>query len=309
MSSPVSAADSGEIHGSAQKNPKGARWQKKKKKRFVGDPGVGRVYYGSVVPTTTTIDRFESHVQHPLGSHRNFHQASQTRALIARARADVAGRRFSMLSTKPPGSWKSVANGEHNAWLDEILEGLGALHAPMTFTINHEPENDVDGNENTPDWHKRMTEFVVARAAVRAPRVHVIQILMQFTFQSRVRKPREWLAPSVSLFGIDAYNFWQPGGNVEWTSFKTMVSRAQEWSDGKPVVIGEYGVHTDPSRPGRAARWMDHAFNYATKHDVVAMNYFNVAGGDAPFALDAERMAAFKKCLHDDRSARLKYKH
>lgn len=296
-----------QIAGTRTKNPAGAKW--KKGKRFAGDPGVGRVYYGSVIPTTTSVESFEARIRHPLGSRRNFHQATQTRALIERARADVAAKRFSILSTKPPGSWRSVAQGEHNAWLDEIFDGLGAINAPMAFTIHHEPENDVDGNENTPDWHKRMTEYALNRASRRAPKVHVIQILMQFTFESRVRKPKQWLAPSVDLFGLDAYNFWSPGGSLEWVSFKSMVSRAQEWSDGKPVVIGEYGVRTDPSRPGRAARWMEKAYEYASKNDVVAMNYFNVDPGDIPsFTLDAERLAAFTKCLRDDRSVRLKHK-
>jgi hypothetical protein len=305
---PAAYAADGAIEGTRAPHRPGAKWRKK---RFAGDPGPGRVYYGSVVSTDTSIERFESRIGHRLGGHRNFHQASQGRQLISRARADVAARRFSVLSIKPPGSWKSVAEGQHNAWLDEILDGLGEIDAPMAFTINHEPENDVDGNENIAVWHKRMTEYAVARAAKRAPRVHVIQILMQYTFKSgNGRKPREWLAPSVTLFGLDAYNYWTPGGSVDWISFKRMVSRAQEWADGKPVVIGEYGVHTDPAHPGRAAKWMRKAFKYASRNDVIAMNYFNTApaGVRHPFTLDAERMAAFKRCLNDERSVRLKYK-
>ena len=156
-----------------------------------------------------------------------------------------------------------------------------------------------------------MTEFVYARADKRAPRVHIIQILMQYTFRGgNGRNPADWLAPSVDLFGIDAYNYWEPGGSVEWISFGQMVSRAQEWADGKPVVIGEYGVHDDPRRPGRAAKWMRKAFRYARRHDVVAMNYFNTAprGASAPFTLDGERLRAFERCLKRDRSVRLKYK-
>ncbi|MGL5827256.1 MAG: hypothetical protein ACRCYU_20945 [Nocardioides sp.] len=298
----------GEVVGTAERNPKGPRWVKK---RFPGDPGIGRVYYGSVISTATTIRRFENSLAHPLGSHRNFHQAGQVRQLIRRARQDVAARRFSVLSIKPPGSWKSVAQGAHNAWLDEILEGLAEIDAPMAFTINHEPENNVNGRGNTPEWHKRMTEFVFARAADRAPKVHVIQILMQFTFKSgNGRNPADWLAPSVRLFGMDAYNYWTPGGSVRWISFKRMVSRAQEWADGKPVVIGEYGVHTDPARPGRAARWMKRALTYASQHDVIAMNYFNTppAGNTPSFELRGERLTQFKRSLRDTRTVRLKRK-
>jgi hypothetical protein len=306
---PPSFGERGQIHGSAQRNPASIL---RAKKRFAGDPGVGRVYYGSVISPERSIESFESAVGHRLGTHRNYHQASQVRQLIARARSDVAARRFSVLSIKPPGSWRSVAEGQHNGWLDEILEGLAAIDAPMAFTIHHEPEDDADDGDNAPEWHKRMTELAYARAAHRAPRVHVIQILMQYTFRNgNGRNPRHWLAPSVDLFGLDAYNYWVPRGSVEWISFKRMVSRAQEWADGKPVVIGEYGVHTDPSRPGRGAKWMRKAFKYARKHDVVAMNYFNVAprGVSAPFTLDAERLAAFKRCLKDERTVRLKYKH
>lgn len=286
------------------RNPRGAKWQKP---RFPGDPGVGYVYFGAVIDVSTTVTAFESKVGRTLGSRRNFHQADSPRSLIARAREDVQSRRFSVLSIKPPGSWREVAEGVHNGWLDEILEGLGALDAPMAFTIHHEPEDDADAADNAPQWHKAMTEFVHARADRLAPKVNVIQILMQYTFRpGNGRNPRDWLAPSVRLFGLDAYNFWYPGGNVEWISFREMVSRAQDWAGGKPIVIGEFGVHTDPNRPRRAVKWMNRAFDFASSHDVVAMNYFNVKSGPRPFALDSLRSGAYERCLHDGRSVRLR---
>ncbi|MGD9957842.1 hypothetical protein [Nocardioides sp.] len=278
-------------------------------RRFPGDPGVGRVLYGARVRDGIGIRAWERRLGHRLGSQRAFFQPSRIDALVARARGNVNRGRLPVLSIKPPGSWQDVAEGRHNAWVDRLLEGLGELNAPICLTVNHEPENDVAGSENTPYWHVAMTEHVLARAASRAPKVNVIQILMQWTFDpNSPRVPAQWVAPSPKLFGLDAYNYWEPGGDVKWIPFAGLVGRAQRHASGRPVIIGEFGVRDDPRRPERGANWIRNAFEYATNHDVVAMNYFNhrPPGISKPFTLRGRRLRAFKECLRDPRSVHLR---
>lgn len=277
---------------------------------FDGDPGAGLVYYGAVIDPKTSVRAFERQMGHRLGCRRNFHSAGAPHALIKRAAEEVAARRFPILSISEPGDWRSVARGEHNGWLDRILDGLAAIDAPMTFTITHEPENNVNGAGNTPKWHREMTEYVFDRAARRAPRVYVNQILMAYTFDPISRRnPDDWVAPSPKVFGMDAYNWWEPHGHVEWISFKRLVRRAYPWVDGRPIVIGEYGVREDPARPGRSARWMRRAYKFGVNSPIFAMNYFNssLTGGAYPWKLDGERLRVFRRKLHNPRSVRMRY--
>jgi hypothetical protein len=162
----------------------------------------------------------------------------------------------------------------------------------------------------TPVWHRRMTEHVVELAASRAPQVNVIQILMAWTFHPRSpRTPQRWLAGNVSIFGMDAYNWWSPSHprSARWVSMATMIKRVKPFAGGKPLIIAEYGTRSDPDRPGRAARWMTNAYESALANNVIAMTYFNTSppGIAEPFELRGERLRAYKKCLRDPRSVAL----
>ena len=276
-----------------------------------GLPAKHRLYYGAIISSTSSVTEMENDLGMRLGSRRNYFQPDNVAGLLRRAREDVATGRFSILSIKPPGTWKSVATRQHNAWLNQILDGLAALDAPMTFTVNHEPENDVGrvGSGMTPYWYKRMTRHIVKKAANRAPQVNVIQILMAWTFHPMShRKPEKWLASSCRMFGMDAYNWWSPtSGSQKWVEFGQMLDRAKVYAGNRPIVVAEYGTRTDPDNPGRAATWMRDAYEYALDNNVIAMDYFNTAppGIKEPFVLDAERMAAFQECLADSRSVSL----
>lgn len=271
--------------------------------RFSGDPGKGSVYYGAALAPGASMTAFEGQVGR-VGAHRIFATAGQTASLLSQVHDTVAARRFPVVSIKPVGSWKDIAQGRHNPWVDALLDGLGEVDSPLCFTVNHEPENDVDGGENTAAWHQAMTEFLINRAATRAPRVNVIQILMRWTFAPQSgRHPQDWISDAPTLFGIDGYNLWEPGFDKPWTSLRTLLEPAIEMADGRPLVIGEYGCRTDPDKPGRARRWMTNALDFAAKSNVVAMCYFNVETQVAsPFHLDNERRKAFKRCVQDART-------
>ncbi len=274
-------------------------------RRPPGLPPRGHLYYGGIVPHTTSVGAWEAQLGHRLGSRRTYFQPDNVSGLLRRAAEDLAAGRFPVLSIKPPGTWRSVARGRHDAWLARILDGLGALDAPLCFTVHHEPESDSGRAGNRARWHREMTELVYREAKRRAPRVHVIQILMAWTFSRRSKRhPERWLAPSVELFGMDAYNWWSPVRGGRWRELSELVDRARPYAAGRPIVVAEYGTRSDPERPGRAAQWMRDAYSYAVKHNVVALNYFNYAprGIAEPFTLDAERAPVFADCLADPRS-------
>lgn len=274
--------------------------------RFPGDPGRGRLYFGAALDPDEDIAAFEARAGH-LGSQRIFARPDQTAELLAQAGAAVSARRFPILSIKPPSSWRDVATGACNPWLDPILDGLAALDKPLCFTVQHEPENDTEGQHNTAATHRAMTEFVLERAASRAPQVNVIQILMRWTFAAESgRDTLSWISPAPTVFGIDAYNFWEPFSTKSWLSLRKMLLPVIEVvGEDRPLVVGEYATSSDASNPGRGANWMKNALTFALKHNVAAMAYFNVSRrNDSSLVLDDERLAAFRSCVKHGRTIR-----
>ena len=277
--------------------------------RFPGDPGPGRLYYGAFVQYPMAIGTYERRVGGRIGTRRSYFQAAQVAGLVARARKDVRGGRLPMVSTKLPASWRDVATGLHDDWLAALLDGLAALDAPVLLTLNHEPENDVDGGSQQPGWFVEMQERAIVHAATWAPKVTIVPILMHWTFDAGSgRDPRAWEVPSAALFGFDAYNWWSHLNNTPWTGFGAMLRRVRPYAGGRPLVVGEYGVRRCPNNPGRSARWMRNAYRHAVENDVVAMSYFDNRDGDpdGDFALGGPRMRAFRRGLADERSVALR---
>jgi hypothetical protein len=280
-----------------------------RKKRFPGDPGVGRLYFGASVGTAAQADAFSARVGN-MGAERGFCESNEIDKALSRSAAAVGGGRLPMVSIKPPASWRAVAAGTSNAWLDELLDGLAGVDAPVCLTVHHEPENDADGVDNTPWTHRAMTEFVLERARTRAPQVTVHQTLMRWTFASESgRKPRQWISKAPALFGIDAYNPWQPGTSKPWTPLRSLLLPVIDVvGDRRPLVIGEYGTRNDPASPQRGAIWLRSALTFAVNHNVAAMAYFNGPreDGDSSIKLDGERLKEFKKCVADTRTVKLR---
>ncbi len=286
--------------GSSTAEPQGHDTQRRSL-RFPGDPGSGNLYYGAAVMASLSLPDLEKKLNGTLTVRRSYFSPGQTSGLIARAHEDHTAGRFPLISTKVPGTWASVAAGNSDAWLKDILQRLGQLSKPVMLGLHHEPEDEAGPSGMSPaDW-VHMQTHAVSLARGLAPNTTIVPILMQWTFDPRSgRNPNDWLVPAADIFGLDVYNDWSPGGALPWLSFGHKASFALPYAKGKPIAIAEYGCHTDPSTPGRAARWMKDAFSFCAAHNVIAMSYYdsNLHSRWGSWVLDAERKNAMRVCLH-----------
>jgi TAT (twin-arginine translocation) pathway signal sequence len=270
------------------------------RRRFPGDPGPGRLYYGCSMPYYKDFGAWESWLGRALASHRHYHQPGEISDLGAEAAGDLRRGRMPHTSIKSPGRWQDVARGGYDGWLNRLLDRVGALPGPVFLTLHHEPENDISRFGMQPRHWVAMQERAIAKAARRAPNVTIVPVLMGYTFDPRSRRhPEHWMVPSAKVFGFDTYNSWSPTNGKKWSSFASKVERIRPWAKGRPLVVGEYGCRADPSDPGRAAQWMRDAFAYALNHNIVCMSYFNSRQNspEGSWELDGRRAEVFRRLL------------
>lgn len=288
----------------AQRTPRASKLNA----RFPGDPGTGRLYYGACVMGSLSLPDLERQLGSTLTVRRSYFSPSGTAGLIQRCNEDHAAGRFPFVSTKVPGTWADVAAGRQDAWLLNLLRGLGQLSKPVQLALHHEPEEQVGppGMRAT-DWVAMQTR-AINLAKTPAPNTTIVPILMQWTFDARSgRKGSDWVVPASQVFGLDCYNDWSPGGAIPWRTFAEKASLALPYAGQKPISIAEYGCHTDPAQPGRAAAWMKDAFAWSAQHNIVSMAYYDSSLHSrwGSWVLDAERIAAMKECIHRSNVARL----
>jgi hypothetical protein len=276
-------------------------------RRFPGDPGRGRLYYGATVSYDKSLTEWESRLGRRLSSHRHFHSPDEIGELARDCADDLRLGRMPHASIKLPATWQDVASGARDSWLHRLLDRVAEAGGPVLLTLHHEPEDDVAGREMQPrDW-VAMQERAIAKAERRAPNVTIVPVLMDWTFDpSSGRRPGQWMVPSARVQGVDIYNPWSPTNGKPWVSFATDGAKVVPWADGRPIVVAEYGCRADPRNPERAARWMREAFDWARRHDVVSMSYFhswqNTEGGS--YELSGRRMRVFRRLLGHDAVAR-----
>ncbi|CAN5642326.1 hypothetical protein BH18ACT3_BH18ACT3_26970 [soil metagenome] len=274
--------------------------------RFAGDPGAGRLHYGAVYDWRKSLPDWERRLGRHIGVNRTYFGSASVDSVVKRVRDDSLKGRLPHVSIKVPTTWTSVASGRNDAWLEGLLGRLKNERGPVFLTIHHEPENDVGGAGMQPsDWVAMQRRAIAKRREIGALNVSIVPVLMTWTFQSLSRRnPNDWMVPEATLFGLNSYNDWSPTNGRRWTTFGERIDHALPYVDGRPIVVGEYGCRTDRTRPGRAADWMDAAFQYAVTHNIVAMSYFNTPlhTPDVTWELDGEREPVFKWLLNSAKS-------
>jgi hypothetical protein len=273
--------------------------------RFPGDPGTGRLYWGSSIRFDEPIAQVQA--TPPPTVSRRFYRPGQENALLAMARQDRAAGVLPFVSIKPPASWEAVARGDFDSWLNLLLDGLAQVPGPLMFAVQHEPENDVSPGQTAAHW-VAMQQRVIRLGRQQAPRVTVVPVLMQYTFApTSGRDPLQWLVPGADLQGIDVYNPWLPtSSSREWVSFPDLLGAVQSVVTDVPLVVPEYGCLTDPTDISRTRRWFYDAFDYAVANNVVGLAYFNGSGSDGvSWRADRTRNAAIATLSRRPQVARL----
>lgn len=241
----------------------------------------GNLYFGASLPYHRSLDAWEQDLGTTLALNRTYFHPERNDAtkLVQRCREDLARGRLPHVSTKAPGTWRAVADGEVDDWLTSMFRPLGEAGGAVIFTLHHEPENDAGAPGMLPVDFVAMQRRAIELAAVLAPDLTVVPVLQHWTFDP-VRDdidPAAWIVPEASVTGLDIYNPWSPSNGKPWRSFGSKADEALEWLGDTPIAIGEYGCREDPDNPGLAAAWLRDAALYAREHNIVSMSYFNSA--------------------------------
>lgn len=112
----------------------------------------------------------------------------------------------------------------------------------------------------------------------------------------------------VDIMGFDSYNPYTPtNGRPFKTVERTLEPGLEIQSWGYPTLVGETGIHADPSHPKRAATWLRDEYSYALAHNFLAISYFNSTANskDGGWTLTGERLDAFTQNLALPTLARL----
>lgn len=251
----------------------------RRRHRFPGDPGRGRLFLGSSIPAKESLDRPGADRNLRLTMTRRFYQLDQAPILVTMAAGDSAAGALPFVSVKTPWPWVEVAQGRHDDRLRPLISSLGARNRPVMLAVHHEPENDVTDQQTSEHW-VAMQQHLLRMTPRLASSVTIVPVLMQYTFDpASGRTPQQWLVPGATVQGIDVYNPWRPAGNAPWVGFAKMLSRVRAVTGSGPIVVPEFGCHTDPTDLGRTRAWFHDAFDYALATDVVALAYFNSPHG------------------------------
>jgi hypothetical protein len=268
---------------------------------FAGAPPPGQLYFGASLPYRRPLVRWERTLGKPLALHRSYFAPDQTTKLVTQCVADLRRQRMPHVSMKPAGTWADVASGRRDDWLVNLFDSLEPVAGPVFLTIHHEPENDAGAPGMLAPDFVAMQRRAIRIAHERAPHVTVVPVLQHWTFDLRRKNidPESWVVPESDVFGLDLYNPWSPTNGKPWRTFSSKYAEVEPWIAGKPVVIGEYGCRQDPTRPGRAEKWLRDAVSFAREQGVVSMAYFNsrVNVSDGTFELSGELESAFRQLL------------
>lgn len=166
-------------------------------------------------------------------------------------------------------TWEAVADGEADAYLDEIADSIVALDRPVFLTLHHEPEDDVvlqAGSGYTPTDYTAMFRHVVDRidgAITRdgSPATGYPIWVWDVTGYPKWESLWPQLYPGeryVDWVGYNPYLQEPDGcdfgcvvnrtyaGYPDWTGFYDW---AVEEFPGKPLLLGEWGVR-ESTLPG-----------------------------------------------------------
>lgn len=278
--------------------------------RFFGDPGPGKMYWGSSVegPTSATT-AFEDASMGGLGlqPERVYEDSASASSILSDISEAHGAGRVPWLDLKFSSSWANVATGADDARLKALAQGCAGKTKPTVLSFHHEPYGDGQ-----------------SAISFRAMYAHVTPYMKQFDggkivytvcfngepFQSDYAGNAAYVPdPSTyDVFTFDLYNAWSPSNGKNWREFSDRASYVMPAiPPGKPWGVGEFGVREDPSNPQRAATWLQNMYDWCVGNGAVMVSYFN-SGQNSPdgaWTLDGARLTKWKTLLNDPRTFRV----
>lgn len=261
-------------------------------------PAPHKLVYGASVQGGKP-EPFEAQLGASLGLFRSYFQPTDSIASMpTRAQADVEAGRIPLMSTKLPYTWPQVGAGAADKWLSDRIALLGQVPGEVWLCLHHEPRGDGQAS----DWVLMQQRARVLIDDLGATNVKLVGILNGYSFtRNEAHAYNHPVGSGVDIMGFDSYNPWFPGGNLPWKPaedvFAPGLTILQDW--GYPTLVGEYGVREDVSQPGKAAQWLEDAYEFALDNGFTAISYFNSGANspDGPWTLTGERLTAFKSNL------------
>lgn len=186
--------------------------------------------------------------------------------------------------------WADIAAGMYDATVDARADALRRFAQPLFLTFQHEPGSLVGEG---PDKAGSSAEYVGAWRHIvarfrerRVTNVSFVWTVTAFAVRGGVNSPAasalypgddaiDWIAgDGYNQFGCPAF------GNAPWRSFRDIFRGFDAWATPhhKPLMVAEYGVQEDPSRPGRKGAWFrEVAQQLPSMSQVKAIVYYNAA--------------------------------
>lgn len=277
-------------------------------KRFLGDPGVGKMYWGTKVDGGgPKLPAFEQQVGHTVGSFRAYYQSNQLGMLETDLANDVRNGRISVYSSKLPGSWADCAAGRNDDWLRTIVAAANRVLAshpdrPFLFCLHHEPRTD-----GPPEDFRAMYAHAIP-ILHECPNLLVTPIYNGFSFQpGGDPDPSIWKIDDADLQGIDIYPPHDTSFNkaklTAW--YDLTLDKLAAW--GKPMVLAEWASR-ETGQGAYAPQLITDLYEHLHERgDVPVVTYYNsvlnINGPDGAMTLTGERLAHWTACLTGEHSA------
>lgn len=285
---------------------------------YPAQPEPGTLYWGATIQgnnyNSPRMLEHEAACSCVVSSHRSFFQwTHRTGYMIDQARGDLLSGRLPWISIKTP-EWTEMANGLHNAGIDEMLRALDALPGPIWLTIHHEPEGGGPGG-NVPDFPSGPSAWLGMQRKVRermdllgTDNIALVPVLMSYTWDTASgRNPEQWWAPDIFDFlGVDHYVHTEAANllNPVW-------QKVRDFAEAKAVDVGvgEWGmIGTNAAAGDKVRAWYNAAagsHNDGNGARVVSLMVFDydIGGESDDWTLYGEQLIAFRQLLTDPRTA------
>ena len=219
-------------------------------------------------PLATTRD-FEDEIGRRLGMTRHYLRWDFRPIPSLAMQQSATGHRIPFMDWRPQKQppdngfilWGDIANGLHDAEIDQVGASLASWNKTAYFTFNHEPENDAVHCGTASEYKAAYARIKQRFAAQGVTKLKYVCTLVQGTFKGLNGGADAWFPNGAQYVGADGYNRSKCSGG--WKTFETLFSQAHDFAAGRGrnMVIEEFGCVenntpcTDSTTTETKAKW------------------------------------------------------